>query len=111
MSKCLPKNKEFMDYVYSRIRRSWADNCLKEIKICYDASVYNKRDYVLDATILGHVHWTSESTRDLKDIMREAGAYNIIGCVRHAMARDYLDLAFDINEKKFNKILEAKKTG
>ena len=38
--------------------------------------------------------------------MRNAGATSIIGGIKHAIARDYLDLAFDIKQSKLEEYLK-----
>jgi hypothetical protein len=44
--------------------------------------------------------WNGEDTKWLKEIMRDNGATSIIGCKRHAIARDYIDFAFDEKVRK-----------
>ena len=97
MSKCTPKSTEFI-YEVERVINNYAYN----YRVYYDAGKYNKRDYVADITVSRN--WNSEDTYYLKEAMREAGATNIIGCVRHAIARDYLDLAFDIKKSKLKEL-------
>ena len=100
MSKMTPKSEDFIreikraiDYDYSTV---------KDVSVYYDASKWSKRDYVADITIPRN--WDSYDTKYLKERMRDAGATNIIGCVRHAIARDYLDLAFDIKISKMKEL-------
>ena len=102
MSKCTPKSVEFMNEI-KRVINNF--DGIKDCKVCYDASTWNKRDYVADITIYCYGdNWNSDDTRYLKEKMREAGATNIIGCVRRAMVRDYLDLAFDIKKSKMKEL-------
>ena len=97
MSKCTPKSQKFIGEI-SRVINNYA----YKYNVYYDASKYNKRDYVADITI--GKNWDSTDTKYLKEDMRKAGATNIIGCVRHAIARDYLDLAFDIKKSKMKEL-------
>lgn len=99
MSKCTPKSDKFINDIYMAINHGYT---IRDIKVYYDASKWNKRDYVADITV--SKDWDSYDTKYLKERMREAGATNIIGCVRHAMARDYLDLAFDIKKSKMKEL-------
>ena len=105
MSKCTPKSVEFIREIEKAINRV---SGVMEVKVYYDADKWNKRDYVADITIYRNSSyygkWTSEDTWYLKYLMREAGATNIIGCIRHAIARDYLDLAFDIKKSKLKEL-------
>lgn len=97
MSKCTPKSQEFINEI-----RRVIDNYSYRYNVYYDAGKYNKRDYVADITV--SKNWDSSDTKYLKEDMRKAGATNIIGCVRHAIARDYLDLAFDIKKSKMKEL-------
>lgn len=102
MSKCTPKSQEFISVIERAISRF---DGIRDYKVYYDASKWNKRDYVADITIYCYGdNWNSYDTRYLKECMREAGATNIIGGVKHAMARDYLDLAFDIKKSKMKEL-------
>ena len=100
MSKMTPKSNEFINEITHTI-----DNYsyrIRDVKVYYDGSKWSKRDYVADITI--PYDWDGYDTKYLKDRMRNAGATNIIGCVRHAIARDYLDLAFDIKKSKMKEL-------
>ena len=102
MSKCTPKSVEFIKEIETAINKFYG---IRDCKVYYDASEWNNRDYVADITIDCYGdNWNSDDTRYLKEKMREAGATNIIGCVRHAMVRDYLDLAFDIKKSKLKEL-------
>lgn len=104
MSKCTPKSEEFIRDVKRAIndafRHSYAIN---EVKIYYDAGKWSKKDYVADITIYNS-EWNSEDTKWLKRVMRNAGATGVIGGIKHAIARDYLDLAFDIKKSKMKEL-------
>lgn len=100
MSKMTSKSNEFINEITHTI-----DNYsyrIRDVKVYYDGSKWSKRDYVADITVPSD--WDSYDTKYLKDRMRNAGATNIIGCVRHAIARDYLDLAFDIKKSKMKEL-------
>lgn len=99
MSRCTPKSNKFISDMYMAINHGYA---IININVYYDASKWNKRDYVAEITV--SKDWNSYDTKYLKERMREAGATNIIGCVRHAIARDYLDLAFDIKKSKIKEL-------
>lgn len=99
MSKMTPKSDKFISDIYMAINHGYM---IRDIKVYYDASKWNKRDYVAEITVSSD--WDSYDTKYLKERMREAGATNIIGCVRHAMIRDYLDLAFDIKKSKMKEL-------
>jgi hypothetical protein len=99
MSRCTPKSDKFISDIYMAINHGYM---IRDIKVYYDASKWNKRDYVAEITVSSD--WDSYDTKYLKERMREAGATNIIGCVRHAMIRDYLDLAFDIKKSKIKEL-------
>ena len=99
MSKCTPKSNKFISDIYMAINHGYM---IRNINVYYDASKWNKRDYVAEITVSSD--WDSYDTKYLKERMREAGATNIIGCVRHAIARDYLDLAFDIKKSKIKEL-------
>ena len=99
MSKCTPKSKEFIMDITRAIGQRGG---IRDVNVYYDASKWSKRDYVADITISSD--WDMYSTKYLKERMRDAGATNIIGCVRHAIARDYLDLAFDIKKSKLKEL-------
>lgn len=100
MSKMTPKSKDFI-YEMEKTINAFSYK-LREVKVYYDGDRWSRRDYVADITVPRG--WCSEDTKDLKDEMRKAGATNIIGCVRHAIARDYLDLAFDIKTSKMKEL-------
>ena len=99
MSRCTPKSDKFISDIYMAINHGYM---IRDIKVYYNASKWNKRDYVAEITV--SKDWDSYNTKYLKERMREAGATNIIGCVRHAIARDYLDLAFDIKKSKIKEL-------
>jgi hypothetical protein len=104
MSKCTPKSEKFM-YEIKRAIENARLYGLHDIKIKYDADpLYSKRDYVVDITIYSSHKWTSDDTNYLKYIMRKAGATSIIGGIKHAIARDYFDLAFDIKKSKMKEL-------
>ena len=96
MSKCRPKNEEFMFELEKAIQSAYYTT---SIKIYYDADPrWSKRDYVLTMTVSRD--WEGEDTKWLKEILRDNGATNIIGGKKHAIARDYLDIAFDEKVRK-----------
>ena len=98
MSKCRPKNEEFM-FELARAIDHTLYSYHRDIKIYYDAHpTWAKRDYVLEMTVSRD--WNGEDTKWLKEIMRDNGATSIIGCKRHAIARDYIDFAFDEKIRK-----------
>lgn len=99
MSKCTPKSDKFISNIYMAINHGYM---IRDIKVYYDASKWNKRDYVAEITVSSD--WDSYDTKYLKERMREAGATNIIGGLKHAMIRDYLDLAFDIKKSKIKEL-------
>ena len=100
MSKMTPKSDKFITEITHEIEEH---SCrLSDIKVYYDGDKWSKRDYVANITISRD--WDSFDTKYLKMCMRYAGATNIIGCVRHAIARDYLDLAFDIKKSKMKEL-------
>ena len=103
MSKFTPKSQDFINEVTIAIKNSFYYS-IKDVKVYYDAGEWNKRDYVADITLYSNVEWTSDDTKYLKECMREAGATSIIGGIKHAMARDYLDLAFDIKNSKLKEL-------
>lgn len=109
MSKCTPKSKEFIYEIEKAInevcRYSYS---VKDIKVYYDASEWSKRDYVADISLYKNSTWCGEDTKWLKEAMRNAGATSIIGGIKHAIARDYLDLAFDIKQSKLEEYLKEK---
>ena len=98
MSKCRPKNEQFMSELERAIDHHL--HCYhRDIKIYYDAHpTWSKRDYVLEMTVSRD--WNGEDTKWLKEIMRKNGATSIIGGKKHAIARDYLDIAFDEKVRK-----------
>lgn len=99
MSKCRPKNNEFISELERAIERSSLHYYCRSIEIYYDAHpTWSKRDYVLNMTVSRN--WNGEDTKWLKEILRDYGATNIIGGKKHAIARDYLDIAFDEKVKK-----------
>ena len=99
MSRCTTKSNKFISEVTMAINHGYA---IRDIKVYYDAGKWCKRDYVAEITVSSD--WDAYSTKYLKERMRDAGATNIIGCVRHAIARDYLDLAFDIKKSKMKEL-------
>ena len=100
MSRMIPKSNEFINEITHAIDNY--SSRIGDIKVYYDGSKWSKRDYVADITI--PYNWDSFDTEYLKKRMRSAGATNIIGCVRRAIARDYLDLAFDIKKSKMKEL-------
>lgn len=100
MSRMTPKSDKFINEVANAIDNN--SYRIRKVKVYYDASKWSRRDYVANITIPSD--WDSYDTKYLKDRMRNAGATNIIGCVRHAIARDYLDLAFDIKKSKMKEL-------
>ena len=46
----------------------------------------------------------SSVVKELVENAIDAGATNIIGGIKHAMCRDYLDLAFDIKKSKMKEL-------
>ena len=99
MSRMTPKSNEFIMDIARAIGQGGG---IRDVNVYYDASKWSKRDYVADITISRD--WDMYSTKYLKKRMQNAGATNIIGCVRHAIARDYLDLAFDIKKSKIKEL-------
>ena len=99
MSRMTPKSDKFISDIYMAINHGYM---IRDIKVYYDASKWNKRDYVAEITVSSD--WDSYSTKYLKKRMCEAGATNIIGGIKHAMVRDYLDLAFDIKKSKMKEL-------
>ena len=100
MSKMTPKLNTFITEITHEIENH--SYRLRDIKVYYDGDKWSKRDYVANITV--PKDWDSYDTKYLKMCMRNAGATNIIGCVRHAIARDYLDLAFDIKKSKLKEL-------
>lgn len=92
MSKCMPKDNSF---ILEMERMLNGLNFVRDAKVYYDAGEYSKRDYVADITLYYDNHFCSEDMVYLKELMRDIGATAIIGCKRKALARTYLDLAFD----------------
>ena len=88
MSACLPKNEDFIRAVKNVAEKfTWSDDV-----VChYDASFYNNRDYVLQFTVDG-----TSVPAGLRAELKKLGAVGIIGKVRKAIARNYVDLAFDL---------------
>ena len=99
MSRMTPKSDKFISDIYMAINHGYM---IKDIKVYYDAGKQCKRDYVAEITVSSD--WDSYSTKYLKERMRKAGATNIIGGVKHAIARDYLDLALDIKKSKMREL-------
>ena len=99
MSRMTPKSNKFISDMYMAINHGYA---IRDIKVYYDAGKWCKRDYVAEITVSSD--WDAYSTKYLKERMREAGATNIIGGIKHAMCRDYLDLAFDIKKSKMKEL-------
>ena len=102
MSKCTPKSKEFISEIADAIKKF--SYSIREVNVYYDADKWNKRDYVARITISRSSNWDKYDTQYLKDIMREHGATSIIGGMRHAIARDFLDFAFDIKKSKMKEL-------
>ena len=102
MSRCTEKSNKFISEIINAIDNN--SYRLRKIEVYYDAGKWSKKDYVADITIYRNSRWNSENTKWLKEVMRNAGATGIIGCVRHAIARDYLDLAFDIKKSKMKEL-------
>lgn len=105
MSKCTPRSEEFIN----EIKRAINEACrysysVKDVKVYYDASKWSKKDYVADISLYKNSTWCSEDTKWLKEAMRTAGATGVIGGIKHAIARDYLDLAFDIKKSKMKEL-------
>lgn len=100
MSKCTRRNNDFIETLRSAIKNEFN---FREVKVYYDASVYSKRDYSADLTLPSNSNWCSEDTQYLKEVMRKYGATNILCVKRKAIARTYLDLAFDIKVSLLNK--------
>ena len=99
MSRCTPKSDKFISDIYMAINHGYN---IRDIKVYYDAGKWCKRDYVAEITV--SKNWNSIDTQYLKEEMRRAGATNIIGGIKHAMVRDYLDLAFDIKVSKMKEL-------
>ena len=99
MSRCTQKSSEFISDIYMAINHG---HMIRDIKVYYDAGKWCKRDYVAEITV--SKDWDMYSTKYLKERMRNAGATNIIGGIKHAMCRDYLDLAFDIKKSKMKEL-------
>ena len=100
MSRMTPKSEKFINDVCRAIRTK--NYGIRNVKVYYDASKWNMRDYVADITV--YSDWDGYDTESLKKRMRDAGATNIIGGIKHAMCRDYLDLAFDIKKSKMKEL-------
>lgn len=101
MSRMTPKSNDFISDIKRAIENRYIHN-IREVKVYYDAGKWCKRDYVAEITVSSD--WDRYDTQYLKDRMREAGATNIIGGIKHAMVRDYLDLAFDIKKSKMKEL-------
>lgn len=99
MSRCTQKSDKFIYEVANAIRKNYG---IRDVKVYYDAGKWCKRDYVADVTV--SKDWNGDDTQYLKYCMRKAGATNIIGGIKHAIARDYLDLAFDIKTSKMKEL-------
>ena len=100
MSRCTPKSGKFIKDIFKAIDNN--SYRIRDIKVYYDANEWNRRDYVAEITVSSD--WDMYSTKYLKECMSEAGATNIIGGIKHAMVRDYLDLAFDIKKSKMKEL-------
>jgi hypothetical protein len=99
MSKCRPKNTDFISKLEIALSDALRYCYHGHIDICYDAHpTFSKKDYVLQMTVSRE--WNGEDTKWLKEIMKDNGATGIIGGKRKAIARDYIDLAFDEKIKK-----------
>ena len=48
MSKCTPKSDKFISDIYMAINHGYM---IRDIKVYYDASKWNKRDYVAEITV------------------------------------------------------------
>ena len=99
MSKCTKKSDRFIMEIARAIGQGGG---IRNINVYYDAGKWCKRDYVAEITVSSD--WDIYSTKYLKERMRDAGATNIIGGIKHAMCRDYLDLAFDIKASKMKEL-------
>ena len=105
MSKCTPKSEEFISEIEKAIDKAFRYSySVGNVKVYYDASKWSKKDYVADITIHRNSGWTNEDTKRIKEVMRNAGATGVIGGIKHAIARDYLDLAFDIKKSKMKEL-------
>ena len=107
MSKCTPKSEEFINDIKRAAekynREAWSyEHRISKIKVYYDASTYNKRDYVLEAEVTNA--WGSSDTERLKEFMRDAGATNFLNKVRGQYAFRVLDMAFDIKQSKMKQL-------
>ena len=67
MSKCMKCSDEFVNKI-KNVVRSYGSCDISDIKVYYDASVYNKRDYVLNCTVN---NWNMYKTKELKERMKE----------------------------------------
>jgi hypothetical protein len=99
MSKCTPKSEKFIKDISKAIDNN--SYGIKYVIVYYDADKWNRRDYVAKITVHD---WDSYDTELLKKRMRNAGATNIIGGIKHTMVKDYLDLAFDIKKSKMKEL-------
>ena len=99
MSRMTPKSTAFIYEIKRAIENK--DYRYSNVKVYYDAGKWSKRDYVAEITV---IDWDGYDTKYLKERMRKAGATNIIGGIKHAMVRDYLDLAFDIKKSKLKQL-------
>lgn len=104
MSRKTPKLQEFINDIQSAIHDCCSNAYLyiKDITVYYDAGDYSKRDYVARFTIVNG-SWDRDMADYIKYHMREKGAVNIIGGIKHAIARDFVDFAFDISQAKLKK--------
>lgn len=105
MSRCTEKSNEFINEIIKKIdkiHRTKDEYRTTDVNVYYDAGKWSKRDYVAKITVPRD--WDSYETKCIKERMRSAGATNIIGGKRHAIARDYLDLAFDIKKSKMKEL-------
>ena len=105
MSRMTPKSNKFISDIARSIKRGYDGYSvmgIRDVNVYYDAGKWYKRDYVAEITVSSD--WDAYSTKYLKERMRDAGATNIIGGIKHAMCRDYLDLAFDIKKSKIKEL-------
>ena len=93
MSKCMPKDAKFIVEMTHAAAEFYN---IRDIRCYYDADpVVAKRDYVLQATVWD---WDKDYLKLFKDELRSKGATAIIGGIKHAIARDYIDIAFNKKE-------------
>lgn len=100
MSRCTPKSDAFISDIYNAIDKCFPYQ-ISDIKVFYDAGEWSKRDYVAKFNV-ERKFWNKDVAYVIKYHMQNAGATNIIGGVRHAIAGDFVDFAFDIKKSKLN---------